>query len=788
MFSCLSLLKYSRSFRCYFPRMFQRAQQKNTLAYSQAKGNANVNRDIHNYSSDTFQPAVQASEAVNLPSPQTTAPLKREFSNTILQNLDENDAFESSDPALPIFSPTDVQERNTPDTLHGVYIDENDIDDDFAVESEINQRAIPWSSSPVEHTRLTGSMIANANRSTSTLPRLVEEASGSPTTQRPLARSQKNPIKRSRTLPWALDPFRYGDPTPPKEESIKMEPEKGYAKSEFQKSSTGVRSISLDSMPKSSTVARNGRITKKASVSTTASKIPVDSSLFRTASDPNRKRSVPSIFLSDEQKRILDMVVEQQHSIFFTGSAGTGKSVLLRKIIEALKNKHRKQTDRVAVTASTGLAACNIGGVTLHSFAGAGLARESVDFLVSKIKKNKKSMTRWLRTKVLIIDEVSMVDADLMDKLEEVARVIRKDARPFGGIQLVLTGDFFQLPPVPDSGKEAKFSFESNTWKTALDYTIGLTHVFRQKDEEFVGMLNELRLGRLSENSVRKFRYLSREINYADGLLPTELFPTRHEVERSNGMRMQQIHQDPLTFTAIDSGTVRDKEFRDKLLQNCMAPANLVLKINAQVMLIKNIDDQLVNGSLGKVIGFIDEETYQMEKKDAEMQGRNPFEYDTLDVLPYDLPDVKQKKHKLLAMKKASSISTKWPLVRFKLANGGERTIVVQRETWNIELPNGEIQASRSQIPLILAYAISIHKAQGQTLDRVKVDLGRVFEKGQAYVALSRATSQKGLQILNFSPSKVMAHPKVVQFYKQLDSVNGIPIRNENKVKTGPFK
>ncbi|EPX71578.1 pif1 helicase Pfh1 [Schizosaccharomyces octosporus yFS286] len=788
MFSGLSFVKHSRSFRFNLPRMFQRAQQKNSLAYSQAKENSSIIRDIHNHSSDGFQTSAPASKAGHHPSPNPTAPLKREFSNTILQNLDENDAFDSSDPALPIFNPPEPHESAATDTLHGVYIDENDIDDDFAVESEIDQKAIPWSSSPVEHTKLTGSMIANANRTTSTLPRLVEEASRNSTIQTQSARSQqRHPIKRSRTLPWALDPFRYGDPNPPKEENPKVQSQQGIVANDSQKASPGTRSVSLDSMPKTGLATRNGRITKKAPASTVASK-PVDSSLFRTVSDPSRKRAVPSIFLSDEQKRILDMVVEQQHSIFFTGSAGTGKSVLLRKIIEALKMKYRKQTDRVAVTASTGLAACNIGGVTLHSFAGAGLARESVDFLVSKIKKNKKSMTRWLRTKVLIIDEVSMVDADLMDKLEEVGRVIRKDARPFGGIQLVLTGDFFQLPPVPDSGKEAKFCFESNTWKTALDYTIGLTHVFRQKDEEFVNMLNELRLGRLSENSVRKFRFLSREINYADGLLPTELFPTRNEVERSNGMRMQQIHQDPITFTSIDSGTVRDREFRDKLLQNCMAPAQLVLKINAQVMLIKNIDDQLVNGSLGKVIGFIDEETYQIEKKDAEMQGRNPFEYDTLDVLPYDLPDVKQKKHKLLSMKKASSISTKWPLVRFKLANGGERTIVVQRETWNIELPNGEIQASRSQIPLILAYAISIHKAQGQTLDRVKVDLGRVFEKGQAYVALSRATSQKGLQILNFSPSKVMAHPKVVQFYKQLDSVNGVPIRNENKVKTGPFK
>jgi ATP-dependent DNA helicase PIF1 len=136
----------------------------------------------------------------------------------------------------------------------------------------------------------------------------------------------------------------------------------------------------------------------------------------------------------------------------------------------------------VAVTASTGLAACNIGGVTLHSFSGIGLGRESVPDLVRRIKKNIKAKTRWLRTKVLIVDEISMVDADLFDKLEGIARSIRSNGQPFGGIQLIITGDFFQLPPVPDNGKVAKFAFEAATWSLCLEHTIGLTQVFRQKD------------------------------------------------------------------------------------------------------------------------------------------------------------------------------------------------------------------------------------------------------------------------------------------------------------------
>jgi ATP-dependent DNA helicase PIF1 len=177
--------------------------------------------------------------------------------------------------------------------------------------------------------------------------------------------------------------------------------------------------------------------------------------------------------------------VGQGKSVFFTGSAGTGKSVLMRAIIAELRKKHLREPDRVAVTASTGLAACNIGGVTLHSFGGIGLGKDDVPALVKKIKRNQKAKNRWLRTKILIIDEISMVDGDLFDKLEGIARAMRNNGRPFGGIQLVITGDFFQLPPVPDYGNKAKsvkFAFDAGTWSTAIHHTIGLTEVFRQKD------------------------------------------------------------------------------------------------------------------------------------------------------------------------------------------------------------------------------------------------------------------------------------------------------------------
>lgn len=155
---------------------------------------------------------------------------------------------------------------------------------------------------------------------------------------------------------------------------------------------------------------------------------------------------------------------------------------MLREIIAALRKKYEREPDRVAVTASTGLAACNVGGVTLHSFAGIGLGKDEVDELVKKIKRNQKTKHRWMRTKVLIIDEISMVDGDLFDKLEEIARRMRNNGRPFGGIQLVITGDFFQLPPVPDGNRVSKFAFDAGTWNTSIEHTIGLHRVFRQKD------------------------------------------------------------------------------------------------------------------------------------------------------------------------------------------------------------------------------------------------------------------------------------------------------------------
>ncbi|OPB45167.1 putative mitochondrial DNA helicase (Pif1) [Trichoderma guizhouense] len=477
-----------------------------------------------------------------------------------------------------------------------------------------------------------------------------------------------------------------------------------------------------------------------------------------------------AIHLSKEQEHVLDLVVNQGKSVFFTGPAGTGKSVLMRAIINQLRTKYARDRERVAVTASTGLAACNIGGITLHSFSGIGLGKEDAATLVRKIRRNPKAKNRWLRTKCLIIDEISMVDGDLFDKLSQIGRTIRNNGRPWGGIQLIITGDFFQLPPVPDGDKkrEAKFAFDAATWSTSIDHTIGLTQVFRQRDPKFAAMLNEMRLGQITQDTVDTFKRLARPLEFNDGVESAELFPTRAQVDGSNERRLRDLPGAPIKYDAIDTG---DVNIRDKLLANMMAPKSIELKMDSQVMLIKNLDGSLVNGSLGRVIAFSDERTFDM----TNMDDYDPFMDDAMA----------KARRKLKAFSREpdpDGSGMKYPVVRFISTDGVARVILCQPEEWKVELPNGEVQAKRVQLPLILAWALSIHKAQGQTLERVTVNLGRVFEKGQAYVALSRATSQEGLRVLGFDKNKVMAHPRVITFYRQLYSAEEAAAKRPNSI------
>ncbi|KAG4300737.1 hypothetical protein PCK1_003166 [Pneumocystis canis] len=635
----------------------------------------------------------------------------------------------------------DINDENVVD---GVYIDENDIDDDLNLDSEHDESSYSWSSSPLEYQNLLLSgfkdQLYNNCRSSDSVPEsklpnisLSKEASCQTQVYCPLnpleveLQESENLVKNTNlNVQPFFDPQKHISFT----STSKAQPV--FSTSEKNESFlTSRRICPWDEIESSTTMIKSEMKNHKriaSNISKRSDAYNIDSiqshrfelkGIRKNSIDQNKNRKLPGLFLSEEQKIVLKIVVEERKSIFFTGSAGTGKSILLREIIASLRKKYAKEPGRVAITASTGLAACNIGGVTLHSYAGIGLGRDSFEDLCRKIRKNKKCLSRWLRTKVLIIDEISMVDAELFDKLENIARKLRNNENPFGGIQVIVTGDFFQLPPVSDQGRAAKFAFEAKKWKDVISHTITLTHVFRQKDQDFVEMLNELRLGHLSHNSIKKFCSLDRELEFDDGLEPTELFPTRSEVDKANATRMRSLSGVMRTFEALDSGTVVDKTQRDKLLSNCMAPARIDLKEGAQVMLIKNFDDQLVNGSLGKVIGFMNEKTFQIWQEDE--PDDDPFSYyEHIDDSNVD--EIKRRKKRRIAkMQSAAATGKLWPLVRFTLSNGLTRDI---------------------------------------------------------YVALSRATSQKGLQVLHFEVQKVMAHPKVSLFYKSL--VNTVDLKKKN--------
>lgn len=652
-------------------------------------------------------------------------------------------------------------------SLHNaVYFDENDFDDDLDLDEPQPLIAPSVSGSAISKTvtypsldttsRIGQSVYGNENPTDVNypdLPSISQEAAAPPSSvQLPWSSSPPShfqpPVKKPRTLPWTKEEE---EPPEDKKKSF-VTPKRSRPAEPWNKSESTIKAEQKE-------LRQEYKKTQKSDGNSKA----MDNS------------KIAAVFLSDEQRAVLDAVVDREKSMFFTGSAGTGKSVLMREIIAKLRNKYRKEPDRIAVTASTGLAACNIGGVTLHSFAGIGLGKEPVPELVKKIKKNQKARNRWLRTKVLVVDEVSMVDGDLFDKLEEIARRIRNNGRPFGGIQLVVTGDFFQLPPVPDgSNREAKFAFAAASWTTCIQHTILLTNIFRQRDPEFADMLNEMRLGKITPRTIEAFRRLSRPLDVKDQIEATELFPTRAEVEGANSARMGRLSGEMMRFNAVDSGTIQDPQHRERLLSNCMAPPMIQLKKGAQVMLIKNMEDSLVNGSIGKVVAFMSEDYF-----DSYKENDKNF---TDDATASDDERAHRARKKLKPMgykEGPASMARKWPLVSFLQPDGSERHLLCQPETWKIELPNGEVQAQRQQVPLILAWALSIHKAQGQTLQRVKVDLGRVFEKGQAYVALSRAVSQEGLQVTRFEPRKVMVHPKVVEFYSNL-----ITITEVNKSKS----
>ncbi|EGD76622.1 hypothetical protein PTSG_07735 [Salpingoeca rosetta] len=394
--------------------------------------------------------------------------------------------------------------------------------------------------------------------------------------------------------------------------------------------------------------------------------------------------------LTPEQKDVL-MAVLSGRNVFFTGSAGTGKSYLIGKIIEALP----KAT--TVVTASTGVAACAIGGTTLHAFAGvqAGSSRLPVN------------TSAWTTAKVLLIDEVSMIDAPYFDQLEQTARRVRRCNKPFGGLQLVLVGDFLQLPPVTKRGEETQFCFQAKSWDACVHECFHLSQVHRQRDRTFVDILHRCRLGQCTPSDIT---YIQRSATHrldSSHIRATRLCTHVKEAKQINEQQLSKLSGSSKLFTRSDASPDVSRSSLASRVEKV-----LELKVGAQVMLSANVNVSagLANGSRGVVVKF-----------DA----------------------------------------VGWPVVEF--ANGREET--VRMHTWRIRTAAGRVMECK-QVPLRLAWAVSIHKSQGMTLDALEVDLSRVFEWGQAYVALSRARTYEGLCVKRFSAKSIRAHPRVLAFYR----------------------
>ena len=429
--------------------------------------------------------------------------------------------------------------------------------------------------------------------------------------------------------------------------------------------------------------------------------------------------------MNEEQTKAFNSL-KRGKNIFLTGSGGTGKSYLIQKFEEWCKKNYK----RIAITSTTGISALLINGMTIHSFAGIGLGERPVNELIERIKEKSFHVRRWNSIDILVIDEVSMMKPELFEKLDIIGRTIRNDhSRVFGGIQVVLVGDFAQLPPVYiDNIPEKQFCFESDIWDTVIEEIHYLTKIHRQNEEEFKKCLQEARLGKLSTESIKLLE--SRKIKKAkqaavNDIIPTRLFARKKNVDYINNKNLNKLKKAKQKCVKYESSTkclgfkISDSQrniLTDKINKSCPAIDELELVHGAQVMLLHNLDIEmgLVNGSRGIIDGFDD----------------------------FNLPIV-------------------------KFVNG--KRLAIDYHTWKISENKGKVQVHKTQIPLMVAYALTIHKCQGSTLDYAVIRLDNVFECGQSYVALSRVRTIEGLFIKgDINPDLISCNEKVLIFYLQL--------------------
>ena len=429
---------------------------------------------------------------------------------------------------------------------------------------------------------------------------------------------------------------------------------------------------------------------------------------------------------SQEQQEAFELY-RQGKNIFITGPGGTGKTELIRRIY-----RHAIPLGKeIHCCALTGCAAVllNCNAKTLHSWSGIGLGAAARETILAKIRKNKHSLKLWKSTEVLIVDEVSMMSLKMFDMLDYIGKAIRRNGKPFGGIQVIFSGDFYQLPPVgnDDDPDSSSFCFESLAWNQTFDKQIRLVKIFRQRDSEYASILNQVREGVIRKSSNARLQQCVGRTKTDNQQVITKLFPTRQKVDFFNRARMEELVADEHIFlmkkrTNLESDesqqfTSKDVEYElEHFSKNLICDQELKLKVGAQVMCIVNIapDDkdgemEICNGSQGIVTGFC------------------PM--------------------------------TSCPIVKYN--NGIEQ--VMTRHTWTSErIPGIGVQ----QVPLILAWALTIHKSQGATLDAAEIDVGSgIFDCGQTYVALSRVKSLEGLYLTSYDVTKIKINRKVKEYY-----------------------
>lgn len=397
-------------------------------------------------------------------------------------------------------------------------------------------------------------------------------------------------------------------------------------------------------------------------------------------------------------------------NVFLTGEPGSGKSYTINQYVTYLKEHGISH----AITASTGIAATHIGGMTIHSWSGVGIRDRLSEYELDMLAQKEYVVKRIQKTSVLIIDEISMLSNTMLDTIDSVCRAVRGKDESFGGLQIIFVGDFFQLPPIQrrmqmdpndifdESEIPTFFAFNSKAWEQAAPVVCYLSEQHRQSDDDLLQILTTLRNG---ERLFEAHEFLTERIHKDRTRLPpvTKLYSHNYDVDTLNGGELTKL---PGFTKKYEMTTTGNKALIENLKKGCLSPEVLELKVGAKVMFTKNNPtEKYMNGTLGEIIEF----------------------------------------------------KNTTPVVK---THNGE-LIEVEEMEWTVE-EDGKVKARLAQIPLRLAWAITIHKSQGMSLDGAIMDLSRVFEYGQGYVALSRVRTLKGIYLLGFNERALEVHPQIL--------------------------